>query len=172
MYVSIYYIHARICHLMAGYLPILWREWTLHYIDVIMTTMASQITCLTVVYLTVYSDADQRKHQSSASLAFVQGIHQDRWIPRTKGQLRGKCLRLMTSSWALGCMPSHQLGPVWVMHNILQRIGFVPPRQNQRLFKTFINRHLSLKHDTLKAVRFCREGGGGLQVTREIWGIW
>ena len=46
-----------------------------HYIDVIMTTIASQITSLMVVYLTVYSDADQRKHQSSASLAFVWGIH-------------------------------------------------------------------------------------------------
>ena len=70
------------------------------YIDVIMTTMASQITSLTVVYSTVYSDADQRKHQSSASLAFVWGIHRDRWIPRTKGQLRGKCFHLMTSSCA------------------------------------------------------------------------
>ena len=40
-----------------------------------MTTMASQITSLTVVYSTVYSDADQRKHQSSASLALVWGIH-------------------------------------------------------------------------------------------------
>ena len=54
-----------------------------------MTTVASQITSLTVVYSTVYSDADQRKHQSSASLAFVWGIHRDRWILRTKGQLRG-----------------------------------------------------------------------------------
>ena len=61
----------------------------IHYNDVIMTTMASQITSLMVVYSTVYSDADQRKHQSSASLAFVWGIHRDRWIPRTKGQLRG-----------------------------------------------------------------------------------
>ena len=69
-----------------------------HYIDVIMTTMASQITSPTVVYSTVYSDADQRKHQSSASLAFVWGIHRDRRIPRTKGQLRGKCFHLMTSS--------------------------------------------------------------------------
>ena len=60
-----------------------------------MTTIASQITSLTVVYSTVYSDADQRKHQSSASLAFVRGIHRDRWIPRTKGQLRGKCFHLM-----------------------------------------------------------------------------
>ena len=42
-----------------------------------MGAMASQITSLTIVYSTAYSDADQRKHQSSASLAFVQGIH--RW---------------------------------------------------------------------------------------------
>ena len=46
-----------------------------HYNDVIMTTMASQITSLTIVYWSVYSDADQRKHQSSAPLAFVRGIH-------------------------------------------------------------------------------------------------
>ena len=46
-----------------------------NYDDVIMGAMASQITSLTIVYLTVYSDADKRKHQSSASLAFVQGIH-------------------------------------------------------------------------------------------------
>ena len=70
----------------------------IHYGDVIMTTIASQITSLSVVYSIVYSDADQRKHQSSASLAFVWGIHRDRWIPRAKGQLRGKCFHLMTSS--------------------------------------------------------------------------
>ena len=40
-----------------------------------MGTMASQITSLTIVYSTVYSNADQRKHQRSASLAFVRGIH-------------------------------------------------------------------------------------------------
>ena len=48
-----------------------------HYNDVIMGAMASQITSPTVVYSTVYSGADQRKHQRSASLAFVRGIH--RW---------------------------------------------------------------------------------------------
>ena len=42
-----------------------------------MRAMASQITSLTVVYSTVYSGANQRKHQSSASLAFPWGIH--RW---------------------------------------------------------------------------------------------
>ena len=45
--------------------------------DFIMGAMAYQITNLTIVYLTVYSGADQRKHQGSASLAFVRGIH--RW---------------------------------------------------------------------------------------------
>ena len=40
-----------------------------------MSAMASQITSLTIVYSTVYSGVDQRKHQSSASLVFVWGIH-------------------------------------------------------------------------------------------------
>ena len=48
-----------------------------HYSDVIMGAMASQITSLTIVYSTVYTDADQRKEQGSASLAFVRGIQ--RW---------------------------------------------------------------------------------------------
>ena len=42
----------------------------------IMASMVSQITSLTIVYLAVYSGADQRKHQNSVSLAFVRGIHQ------------------------------------------------------------------------------------------------
>ena len=48
-----------------------------HYSDVIMGAMASQITSLASVYSIVDSCAYQRKHQSSASLAFVWGIH--RW---------------------------------------------------------------------------------------------
>ena len=99
-----------------------------HYMDVIMTTMGSQITSLTIVYSTVYSGADQRKHQSSASLAFVWGIHRDRWIPRTKGQLRGKCFHLMTSSWVMitdivnmylctNCLECHYIQIVWCRRN-------------------------------------------------------
>ena len=42
----------------------------IHYSGGTMGAMASQITSLTLVYSTVYSGADQRKHQSSASLAF------------------------------------------------------------------------------------------------------
>ena len=51
------------------------HQLTKHYDDLIMGAMASQIISLTIVYSTVYWDADQRKHQSSASLAYVCGIH-------------------------------------------------------------------------------------------------
>ena len=60
-----------------------WRPYLLeyqapsHYSDVIMSAMGSQITGVSIVYSIVCSIADQRKHQSSASLAFVRGIH--RW---------------------------------------------------------------------------------------------
>ena len=47
---------------------------TVHYSDAIMGATVSKIT---IVYSNVYSGTDQRKHQSSASLAFVRGIH--RW---------------------------------------------------------------------------------------------
>ena len=47
-----------------------------HYSDVMMSTMASQINRLTIVYSTIYLGADQRKHHNSASLAFVRGINQ------------------------------------------------------------------------------------------------
>ena len=48
-----------------------------HYNDVIMSAVVSQITSLPIVYSTVYSGTDERKHQTCASLAFVRGIH--RW---------------------------------------------------------------------------------------------
>ena len=46
----------------------------IHFTDVIMSVMASQITSLTIVYSTVYSGAYQRTNQSFMSLAFVRGI--------------------------------------------------------------------------------------------------
>ena len=92
-----------------------------------MTTIASQITSLTVVYSIVYSDADERKHQSSASLAFVWGIHRDRWIPRTKGQLRGKWFHLMTSS----CNMS---SPVWCKAIIPSNVDLLPTGSSETNF--------------------------------------
>ena len=63
-----------------------------------MGATASQITGVKIVYSTVCSGADQRKHQSSASLAFVSGIH--RWPMNSphKGPVTRKYFHLKTSS--------------------------------------------------------------------------
>ena len=55
------------------------------------------------------SGADQRRHQSSASLAFVWGFAGDRWIPRRNVQERVKCFHLMTSS----CKTRMLVGEIW-----------------------------------------------------------
>ena len=79
------------------------RKWCSHYVishysDIIMGTMASKITSLMIVYLTIYSGAGRRKHQGSASLDFVWGI--DRWLVNSlhKGPVMQKCFHLMTPS--------------------------------------------------------------------------
>ena len=53
---------------------------TAHYNDVIVSTIAPEITSASIIYSTVCSGTNQRKHQFSASLAFVRGIR------LTKGQ--------------------------------------------------------------------------------------
>ena len=65
-----------------------------HYNDIIMSTMASQITSLTIIYSTINSVADQRKHQSSVSLAFVRGFH---WWPMNSPH-KGPVMRKMFPS--------------------------------------------------------------------------
>ena len=74
-----------------------YRISLLHNNDVIMSAMASLITCVSMVCSTVCSGPDQRKHQSSMSLAFVRGIH--RWPVNSthKGPVTRKCFHLMTS---------------------------------------------------------------------------
>ena len=49
-------------------------RWKIDYCEVSMSVMASQIISLKIVYPTVHLGAVQRKHQSSASLAFVWGV--------------------------------------------------------------------------------------------------
>ena len=46
-----------------------------------MSAMVSQIAGVSIVYSTVCSGADQRKHQSSSSLDFVRGIQ--RWLVKS-----------------------------------------------------------------------------------------
>ena len=52
-----------------------WISTNIYYNDIIMGAMMFQINSLTIVHLTVYLSADQRKDQSPALLAFVRGNH-------------------------------------------------------------------------------------------------
>ena len=63
------------------------KVWSVHYSDVIISAGATQATGVSIVYSTVCSGADQRKHQSSTSLAFMWGIQ--RWPVNSlhKGQV-------------------------------------------------------------------------------------
>ena len=85
------------------------------YIDVIMTTVASQITSLTIAYSIAYSEACQRKHQSSASLAFVRGIHRGpvnsphKWpVTRKMFPFDDVIMSFATTGSTMGC-PDSQL---------------------------------------------------------------
>ena len=84
-----------------------------HYNDVIMDTIASQITSFTIVHPTVYSDADQRKHQSSASLAFVRGTHRGPVNSPHKWPVARKCFHLMTSSCVEAVKSSGPKDAIW-----------------------------------------------------------
>ena len=56
------------------------------YNHIIMGAIASQITSLTIVYSTIYSVPDQRKHQTPHHWPLWGEFTGDRWIPRTNGQ--------------------------------------------------------------------------------------
>ena len=84
---------------------------TLHYSDVIIGTIASQITSLIIVYSTVYSGADKKNLKAPRHWPLCGEFTGDRWIPRKKGQWRGKRFHLMTSSWC-GRKPPIQWTPV------------------------------------------------------------
>ena len=106
----------------------------IHYDDVIMTMLASQITSLTVVYSIVYSGVIQRKHQSSASLAFVREIHRGpvnfphKW-PVTRKMLPFDDVIMLCGEFT---------GPRWIPHKIPVTRSFdvfFDLRLNKRLSK-------------------------------------
>ena len=58
------------------------RDPSSNYTDDNMSVMTSQIAGVSMVCSTVCSGTNQRKHQSSVSLAFVRGIHRWQVPPR------------------------------------------------------------------------------------------
>ena len=77
-----------------------------------MGAMASQITSLKIVYSTIYSGADQRKYQSSMSLAFVRGIQRRPVNSPHKGPVTRKMFPFddIIMSMCLNTMRSRQNG--------------------------------------------------------------
>ena len=84
-----------------------------------MSTMASQITSISIVCSTVCSGTDHRKHQSSTSLAIVREIQ--RWPVNSLhiGPVTRKCFHLMMSSWNCAhfcsewCIVGYGTGALW-----------------------------------------------------------
>ena len=108
-------------------------NYVCHYSDVLMGAMGSQITNLTIVYSTVYSGADQRKHQSPASLVFMRGIHRRQLNSPHKGPVTrrlfpfddvimafpfGALLLTLIPTW----ISTHKLGKVYEFYNLLINI--------------------------------------------------
>ena len=117
----------------------LWTRYTgFHYRDVIISTMASKITGVSIVYATVCSGADHKKHQSSASLAFGRGTH--RWPVNSphKGPVTRKIfpfddvimqlrILLKPKRWTLHIQTElvpkeHFLEHLWILRIVFKRI--------------------------------------------------
>ena len=98
-----------------------------------MSAIASQITSLTIAYSTVYPGADQSKHQSSASLAFVWGIHLGPMNSPHKWPVTRKMFLLMTSSWYSFLRRSMPMSHL----NVSQDQGGLSLRPSLMTFRTF-----------------------------------
>ena len=99
-----------------------WPTSGWHYSDVIVGAMASQITNLKIVYLTVYSGVDQIKHESSAQWPLCGEFTGERGIPRKNAsneenvsiwwRLHGGVLGVLAPGEANWCNKS--LARVWI----------------------------------------------------------
>ena len=87
-----------------------WNWSNLHNSEVTINAMASQITGVSIVCSTVYSDADQRTHQNSASLAFVRGIPRSPVNSHHKGQWRGALIFSLICAWINGWVNNGEAG--------------------------------------------------------------
>ena len=94
-----HYFEGSCCEQLYEYISssysLIYQDVIVHYSDVIMDTLGSQLTSLTIVYATIYSGADQRKQQSSAALTFAREIH--RWL--VNSPQKGPVTRNFFSIW-------------------------------------------------------------------------
>ena len=107
-----------------------WQYQTSHYNDVIMSAMASEITSPTIVYSSVDSGTDERKHQSFASLAIVRGIH--RWPENSlhKGPVMWKMFPFDDIMWTVNHSPR-----LWCQHSVSREGCSLPEQQTAWSYK-------------------------------------
>ena len=122
-----------------------------------MDAIASQVTSLKIVYSSVYSGADQTKHQSPASLAFLRGIHRSPVNFPHKGPVTREMFPfndVIMSIRSVFCELSFWLRHGW--NHTPQNTGFVIifPHPNLMLFigeKNNIGEGYFLYHKALEA---------------------
>ena len=120
-----------------------------HYSDVIMGAPASQITSLTIVYSNVYSGEDQRKDQSSASLAFVWGIH--RWpvnSPQRASNAENVSIWWRHHATKMFSRRSHTSQQYHIKYE------FIPQCHNDRSYWYVAQQRRTTKHETVLTNRF------------------
>ena len=91
------------------------KKWWCHYSDIIMSTMASQITAISIVSSDVFSGADQRKHQCSLSLVFVMGIQHKQVDSPHNGPVMQKMFPFYDITMAMGL---HYHVHTWVLSHL------------------------------------------------------
>ena len=99
------------------------------YRNVMVSAMVSQITGVTIVYLTVCSGADQRKHQSSMSVAFLRGIHRSPVNSQHKGPVTRK--KFPFDDVIMDCVDFWQ-ETTWTFPNCSECLTPYPPCQSYR----------------------------------------
>ena len=107
----------------------------MHYNGVMMGAMASQITSLTIVYLTIIQAQIKENIKAPRHWPLCGEFTGDRWIPCTDGQQRGKCFHLMTSSCKYKSL-AHVMGaenPIGFMGSLLDTLISLLTRGMQRL---------------------------------------
>ena len=125
-----------------------------HYNDVIVSAMASQITSLTLVYSSVFSGTDQRKHQSSALLAFVGRIH--RWPVNSphKGPVTRKMFQfddvIMRTHVHLCVSTNRAMGAAHLVSLGLNQV------LDERVYWCFWLLNILLTCNTFISMRYCR----------------
>ena len=126
-----------------------------------MGTIPSQITNLTIVYSTLYSDADQRKYQSSASLAFVRGIHRIPVNSPHKWPVTRKMFPfddVITPCIACPWLPSHRPWPEPTLPNPagIRPLACHPYHVNTNVSIiesfTVVSRKVSMYHDAVDSI--------------------